>query len=276
MKVKPKTPDAAQRAWSGQRPRDRRPVMYQSWDHLLFLHWPVDPEIIQQTLPPGLWVDAYDGRAYLGIVPFFMKDIRPRRMPAIPYLSYFLECNVRTYVHDVNGIPGVWFYSLDTDRWLAHWTARRFFHLPYYWAKMSATHDDKSLHYSLRRRSKGDRANYQFRPTSAAVPAQPNTLDHYLLERYLLYSYREKKQQLYRGQVHHQPYRAASVELTEYSTAPITWNALPEVKGKPVHTCLANRVDVEIFPIEPCDGTSLAGDRRAPLDEAGRTSPAFG
>ncbi len=106
--------------------------MRQSWDHLLFLHWVLSPARIQETLPPGLWVDCHDGQAYLGIVPFFMMRIRPNGLPSVPYLSHFLECNVRTYVHDEQGTPGVWFYSLDTNRWLAHWIARNFFKLPYY------------------------------------------------------------------------------------------------------------------------------------------------
>ena len=111
--------------------------MYQRWDRLLFLHWEYSPDAIQETLPPGLSVDTFEGRAFLGVVPFFMRNIRPRVLPAVPYLSNFLECNVRTYVHDENGVPGVWFFSLDTNRWLAYKIARIAFRLPYYWAAMN-------------------------------------------------------------------------------------------------------------------------------------------
>ena len=106
-------------------------MMHHAWRDLLFLHWRVDPERIQRTLPPGLTVDVFDGAAYVGIVPFFMCDIRPRGLPAMPGLSNFMELNVRTYVHDAQGTPGVWFYSLDCNSRLTVWGARRFFHLPY-------------------------------------------------------------------------------------------------------------------------------------------------
>ena len=103
------TPSPEQRDFMRSYPEGELPVMYQRWEKLLFLHWEMDPEVIQSTLPSGLYVDNYEGKAYVGIVPFYMRGIRPRGFPAIPYLSNFLECNVRTYVHDENGVPGVWF-----------------------------------------------------------------------------------------------------------------------------------------------------------------------
>ena len=56
-------------------------VMKQDWSHLLFLHWEIDPAVIQATLPPGLNVDTYDGKANLGIVPFFMEKNSPFLLP---------------------------------------------------------------------------------------------------------------------------------------------------------------------------------------------------
>ena len=111
-------------------------VLYQSWKELLFLHWRIDPAVIQATLPPGLTVDTFEGDAYLGIVPFCMCNIRPRFLPVVPGISNFLEMNVRTYVHDEEGRPGVWFYSLDANQKLAVRVARKFFNLPYFDAKM--------------------------------------------------------------------------------------------------------------------------------------------
>lgn len=61
-----------------ERPQRRTPVMYQKWHDLLFLHWEYDPQIIQRTLPAGLYVDTFEDKAYLGVVPFFMGDVRPR------------------------------------------------------------------------------------------------------------------------------------------------------------------------------------------------------
>jgi uncharacterized protein len=100
-------------------PPERKPAMYQSWQELLFLHWEIAPEVIAATLPDGLVPHLREGRAYLGIVPFLMRNIRPRGFPCVPWISDFLELNVRTYVLGPGGVPGVWFYSLDTDRRVA-------------------------------------------------------------------------------------------------------------------------------------------------------------
>ena len=54
--------------------------MFQTWDDLLFLHWDVDPDQLQRTLPDGLKVDTFEGKAYLGIIPFYMKNIRKSRI----------------------------------------------------------------------------------------------------------------------------------------------------------------------------------------------------
>src|SRR5437870_3076049 len=90
-----------------------RAVMRQSWRHLLFLHWEVAPEELRPHLPPGLELDLYEGKAYLGLILFTMTGVRAEGAPAIPLLSRFHETNLRTYVHAAGRDPGVWFFSLD-------------------------------------------------------------------------------------------------------------------------------------------------------------------
>ncbi len=102
----PRLPDEAGRLALRLRP-PARAVMFQQWRDLLFLHWEFSVAEIQRTLPEGLFVDTFAGKAYLGIVPFFMQNIRPRFLPAVPGLSNFMEMNLRTYVHDRAGVPGV-------------------------------------------------------------------------------------------------------------------------------------------------------------------------
>ncbi len=122
----PKAPDESQRL-AARIPPAQKPVMHQRWTDLLFLHWEYPLEALQSTLPAGLFVDTFRGKAYLGIVPFFMRNIRPRFLPALPGISNFMEMNLRTYVHDRSGVPGVWFYSLEANQRLAVEVARRFF-----------------------------------------------------------------------------------------------------------------------------------------------------
>ncbi len=110
--------------------------MYQRWQDLLFLHWSVDPSDVACTLPRGLSVDTFDDQAWIGVVPFQMTGVRPRFFPAVPGISNFPELNLRTYVVDDQGRPGVWFYSLDTPMPLPNWIARTFFHMYYRLARM--------------------------------------------------------------------------------------------------------------------------------------------
>jgi uncharacterized protein len=80
-----------------QVPDRQSPVMFQRWLHLLFLHWPFSPDIIQKTLPQGLEADTFEGHAWIGLVPFFMRAVRPAGFVSIPGVSHFLELNLRTY-----------------------------------------------------------------------------------------------------------------------------------------------------------------------------------
>ena len=109
---------------------ERRWSMQQQWANLAFLHWEISPAVLQETLPADLEVDTYDGRAWLGVVPFDMKGVTPRHVPRFKPLTDFPEINVRTYVIK-DGKPGVWFYSLDVTSPLPVSVARRFFLLPY-------------------------------------------------------------------------------------------------------------------------------------------------
>ena len=115
----------------------RRAVMRQNWRHLLFLHWVVSPERLRPLVPAGLDLDLFEGRAYVGLVPFTMTDVRPLWAPAVAGLSNFHETNARTYVHRAGRDPGVWFFSLDAANPVAVALARAFFHLPYHHARIA-------------------------------------------------------------------------------------------------------------------------------------------
>ena len=130
----PTAPTMAGRLAMRERPIGA-PLLRQDWGDLLFLHWPVPAELLQPHLPPRLKIDTYDGMAWLAIVPFRMSKVRTRVSPPVPGANEFLELNVRTYVH-LDGVPGVWFFSLDATNALAVWAARTFFNLPYLRATM--------------------------------------------------------------------------------------------------------------------------------------------
>ena len=246
-------PTLEQRLEARERPFGRKPVMFQKWRDLLFLHWEWNPEEIQATLPPGLSVDLFEGKAYLGVVPFFMKDIRPVWCPAVPGISSFLEMNLRTYVLDQNGVPGVWFYSLDANQWLAVRIARKFFHLPYFDARMKASSDvDGTIRYScLRSNEQADAEDHFCYSAGEEIgEANPGSLEFFLLERYRLFSWNADKEELLTGQVHHVPYPMCQPKVPEWSNQVIQLDGFALPNGDPDHVAMSRGVDVDIFPIQ--------------------------
>jgi len=221
--------------------------MHQCWEHLLFLHWQYPADLLQQTLPAGLFVDTFAGRAYLGIIPFFMQKIRPAYLPPLPWLSWFLELNVRTYVHDRHGVPGVWFYSLNANQPVAVALARTLFHLPYFNAHMRAAVGDW-IHYQSTRRNTPGIATYRYRGLGESKEAAVDSLEFFLLERYFLYA--EKNGFLYRGQVGHAPYLFQEVEAPFISTMPAEQDGFSGLAPKPFHQCYSRKVDVHILGLE--------------------------
>lgn len=120
-------------------PLGSRALMTQRWDELAYLHWRYDIAEVQRLLPAGVLVDAFDGSAWVGLIPFEMRGIAFRPLPSVPYLGDFVEVNVRTYVVDRRGRRAIWFFSLDIDRSVPVGVARSAFRLPYCWA--SARHE---------------------------------------------------------------------------------------------------------------------------------------
>lgn len=182
-------------------------TMTMTWHDLLFAHWAVDAHLLRPLIPQGLELDTFDGTAWLSIVPFRMSGIRMRRCPPIPTTAAFPELNVRTYV-TAHGKPGIWFFSLDAASPLAVSVARRFWHLPYFHARMSCIVDGDKVSYDSHRTHRAAppaRFSANYHPAGPAAPAQPGSLDEFLTERYCLYAV-SPRGQLLRGEVHHAPW----------------------------------------------------------------------
>ena len=218
-------------------------------------------------VPDRLTIDTFDGDAFVGLVPFHMTGVRPRWSPSVPGVSAFHETNVRTYVHDEEGNPGIWFFSLDAASKLAVWVARWKWSLPYHHSRMRIDRDDDRVRYSSQRVvPTGDRKG----AIGPGVPgpgvelqlslqgelegldgngnARPGTLEHFLVERYLLFAVNAEGR-LQKGQVHHAPYplQAARVEACEESLLRAAGIA---IEGGPDHVVFSEGVSVEIFGLQ--------------------------
>ena len=221
-------------------------TMRQTWHDLLFMHWPISASLIRPIVPPELELDTFDSEAWIAVVPFWMSGIRPRGFPAIPGLSRFPELNVRTYVR-VHDKPGVHFFSLDAASSIAVWAARRFFKLPYFHAHMQTEDRAGEIVYSSQRLDDAARFEGRFHPIAEVHCSGKNTLEHFLTERYCLYTVAEGR--VYRGDVHHQPWplQVATAELTINTMAAAAQIELPDT---PPLLHFAKRLDVLIFPLQ--------------------------
>ena len=195
------------------RPRPKeRTIGAQSWRRLAFIHWPIAPESIERHLPAGLEVDVFEGKTYVGLIPFAMRSVRARWMPRFVGL-HFLETNLRCYVR-CRDEPGVFFFSLEAGSRLAVKVARFQFGLPYYHADMSLEIAGDEITYRSKRRDRSAaalRLGYRIGPPLPA--SEPGTLQHFLIERRILFA--QRRGALVRAEVHHHPYPLRAAELLE-------------------------------------------------------------
>jgi uncharacterized protein len=246
-------PTAEMRLRMRERPQHRTPVMYETWENLLFLHWEYDPQAIQRTLPNGLYVDTFDGKAYLGLVPFVMRALRPRLFPSLLGISDFEELNARTYVYDSRGTPGVWFYSLDANHYWAGKLARLFFNLPYFHATMTADFNpqENEMSFSSNRHGTDPTLTTHIRYRSGSQPfaAAADTVEFFLIERYVLYAC-SKGNQLYSGRVWHRPYQLTGVEVSVLEEHVLDLDGFRKPSRDQNHQIMSHGVEVEIFALE--------------------------
>jgi uncharacterized protein len=202
-------------------PVPHRPwIMAQTWKNLLFAHWPIAPEALRDVMPPQLPLDTFDGVAWIAVTPFAVRNMRVRLTFPLPLISAFPEINVRTYV-TLDEKPGIYFFSLDAASRPAVATARRFYRLPYFKAAMSIqAHNDTVQFRSERTGPEPDALpaafHADYRACDQAFQASPGTLEHWLTERYCLYTL-DQHQRVHRGEIHHPPWplqpAQASIEL---------------------------------------------------------------
>lgn len=224
-------------------------IVAMRWHDLLFLHWPIDPEIIRPLIPRGLEIDTFDGSAWIGVVPFRMTGVRPRYLPRFAGLA-FPEMNVRTYVWSP-GRSGVWFFSLDAANRLAVRAARAWYGLPYYDARMNVQLQGGTVHYDSRRidkKSTGAEFHASYKPTGEVYRSAPGTLDRWLTDRYCLYAV-DRRGRLGYAEIHHAPWplQGSEVELRVNSMTSPLGIKLPDT---PPRAHFARRLDVIAWPVE--------------------------
>ena len=216
----------------------------QVWNDLAFLHWPVPASLVAPLIPGGLTVDEYDGYAWIAVVPFWMSGVTMRGVPPIPALSTFPELNVRTYVRHGDQ-PGIWFFSLDADSRLTVLGGRLLFSLPYFHASMRVAEREGRVHYSSRR-SADARFVASYGATGPVAKTAPGSLEHFLTERYRLYT--AQRDALSFADIHHMPWPLQPAEVEIERSDMLAVNRLRAAGAPIVH--FAKRLDVVIWPLQ--------------------------
>ena len=178
-------------------------IISQEWHDVLFIHHEIQKEVLEKLVPFPL--DLFNGKAYVSIVPFRMEKIRFPYLPAVPGLSSLWELNLRTYV-EVDGVNGIYFFTLDTDSLFGEFIARKFFHLPYNHAKLQAKVSNDSYYFEHQREKLSLKLNAKIR---ALRPS--STFDLWATERYSLFTFDQHF--FYEGKVHHKPWKLQEAEL---------------------------------------------------------------
>lgn len=242
-------------------------VLSMEWRDVLLLHWPVAPAAIAEALPDALRPAIHDGRAWLGVVAFEMRSIRPRGLPPSAGRS-FPELNLRTYVDGPAG-PGVYFLSLDAVDRLGVAAARRLFALPYYRAEARVNRCDGWIRFRSRRTHPNTapaRFDAMYRPTGPAFEADPGSLAAFLAENYRFYAASDR---LCRGRIDHDPWRLRPAEAQVRSNTLPAAAGLDRPDGDPV-AHYAQSLAVTAGPIRPVASTAPVGRAEPP----GLASPA--
>lgn len=239
--VEPVTPDPP--------PWDRRTVLRQGWEELAYFHWAYEPDTVQALLPDDVRVDTHDGAAWVGLIPFEMRNVALGPTPPVPVLGSFVEINVRTYVVDARGRRAVWFFSLDVPRTPIVGVARTAFSLPYCWAaaghEVTAPGDGTGAdphapgarhRYWLRRRwprrTSGTRSSMAFTVGDAIADDAVSDFDHFVSARWALLT--QRRGQTLRGAVDHPRWPLHDVHDVEISGDVVQAAGLPEPAGEPL------------------------------------------
>ncbi len=225
---------------------DSRTVLRQRWGDLAYFHWPYEASAVQQLLPAGVRVDTFDGAAWVGLIPFEMRDVQFGRTPPMRRLGTFIEVNVRTYVIDALGRRGVWFFSLDVPRSAAVAVARLVFGLPYCWAHAEHSVDGDRHRYQTARRWPAREqavADIRFRVAGRLADSETSALDHFLYARWGMVA--ERRRQLSFGRVNHPRWPLHQVDGVEIDQTLIEAVGLPTPAGAP-RAHFSPGVDVKI------------------------------
>jgi uncharacterized protein len=191
------------------------PLFHAHWDNAIFIHYETDPQELRRCIPYQL--DLYEGRAFVSLVAFTMRGMRPRFGGRIgelllkPIATHnFL--NVRTYVTH-NGEAGIYFMAEWLSNRIAAWLGPLTFGLPYRFGRIECQPDHEH-EYERRGEVQAKMGSFSycaiFRRNDLDVCA-PGSLDEFLLERYTAFTQVAKRRRFFR--IWHEPWQQVPAKI---------------------------------------------------------------
>jgi uncharacterized protein len=197
---------------------------------------------LRRRVPDELEIEEHDGSAWLSIVFFRVRALRARGGLPVPGISSFLQLNVRTYVRGPDGLPGVWFFSIDASSRLAALGVRRIYRVPAFHARMTLEPvGDWQEAECVRVGEPGRVFAARYRSAAQTFHPEPGSLEEFLTERYRLFTADA------RAEMHHDRWLLGPAEA-EIELASLVPFALG---GAPRCCHFAFRQDSLIWPPEP-------------------------
>ena len=196
---------------------------YQEWHQTVFLHWELPVYFLEKYIPKGLKLDTYINMAWVSLASFQVKNMRHRNLPSLPYLSNFEEINIRTYVTR-NGIPGIYLFSIETNKIIEVLLTRLFIGLPY---KNATIKRQRNQLYS---ENKKQNHLLDIKIGKSKILKNKTELDVWLTERHSLYEICDDK--ICRFDIHHQEWKLRDMEIKindiGYEAGKYTINTYPD------------------------------------------------
>jgi len=205
--------------------RGNGPVFLGDWREMVFLHYEVDADALQEAIPFPL--DLHEGKAYVSLVAFTMLRFRPafggrwtRWLTAGMKTQRFL--NVRTYVRGARG-RGIFFQH----EWLDHPLAVRLgpatFGLPYRRGSLSYQTHPNGVSGTVVVTSGNHTGLFRGQFIGPERMAAPGSLEEFLVERYTAYTAAGFRPLAFR--VWHEPWTLRTIRM-EDETMETVWQTL--------------------------------------------------
>jgi uncharacterized protein len=193
------------------------PLFQADWLRAVFIHYEVDAEELQRAVPFEL--DLYEGRAFVSLVAFTMRDMRPcvgGKLTAWLFkpIATHEFLNVRAYVRH-HGEPGIHFLAEWLNNPVSVHLGPTLFGLPYRLGRLTYQHRHEEGKISGTVTSGNSAAYLAYQAdldrTAQFRPCEPGSLDEFLMERYTAFTKLNARGRFFR--IWHPPWPQAPIEV---------------------------------------------------------------